>query len=228
MVSPKRLAGTRRTHGNNRIKNKPPERWNGTEKREEKTGSKKANKMHGRGGDDKLLGQDGNDVLIGGGGDDKLYGGNDKLYDRNDGDDVLIGGDGRDELYGGYGNDRLIGDAGNDVLIGTFAGGITTDKDILTGGPGGDWFILQHSLEKQSEQNQPRYLGAGYATITDFTFEDVIQVIGSFDQYQLKQEDRSGTSTLDTIISYQGDVIAILQDVQIFDFSRSFNLVLPT
>ncbi len=115
--------------------------------------------LDGRGGRDFLFGGDDNDTLIGGRGKDRLFGeqGNDVLRGGN-GDDFLDGGNGRDFLFGNDGNDTLIGGAGNDRL----AGGKGNDR--LTGGNGRDTFVLA--------------LGEGTDTITDFSAQDVIGLVG--------------------------------------------------
>jgi hypothetical protein len=116
--------------------------------------------MDGGAGDDVLVGGGGDDLLLGGAGNDVLLGGG--------GDDVLIGGAGRDQLVGGAGADLLIGGGtafdGNVAALGalraTWASGrpyaariddlaawLSTATapddgaaDVLTGGPGRDWF----------------------------------------------------------------------------------------
>ncbi len=115
--------------------------------------------IDGRSGSDILIGGDGSDILIGGRGKDRLFGGQ--------GYDVLKGGNGDDFLDGGNGRDFLFGDAGNDILLGgggndRLAGGKGNDR--LTGGNGGDTFVLA--------------LGEGTDTITDFSAEDVIGLVG--------------------------------------------------
>lgn len=109
----------------------------------------------------------GNDIVYGGGGDDIILGGDgvDLLF-GNAGNDMLIGGDGFDLLVGGTGHDVLV--AGNVAAQVTAAmlrdvaedwaanrtaaegeddgtldeSAVDDDFDILSGGPGADWFII--------------------------------------------------------------------------------------
>ncbi|MGB3789350.1 MAG: hypothetical protein WA949_15170, partial [Phormidesmis sp.] len=115
--------------------------------------------LDGRGGKDFLFGGDDNDTLIGGRGEDSLLGeqGNDVLR-GGDGNDFLDGGNGRDSLFGGAGKDTLIGGRGEDRLEGG------KGNDILTGGNKRDTFVLA--------------LGEGTDTITDFSAQDVIGLVG--------------------------------------------------
>jgi Ca2+-binding RTX toxin-like protein len=115
-------------------------------------------------GSDSIDGREGNDILLGGDGDDYLYGGA--------GLDVLIGNTGSDRIDGGDGDDLLIGGSttfdnnaaalrsllaewalasvsrstGNFRL--TFNGQTTSPlddgaKDVLIGGSGHDWVLIQ-------------------------------------------------------------------------------------
>jgi Ca2+-binding RTX toxin-like protein len=113
-----------------------------------------------------LSGGDGNDVLVSGAGNDLLLGGNgDDVLTADGGNDVLVGGDGRDALSGMTGDDVLI--AGQ-ALGGISQQGLRTlgaewvasrtttaqeaadvdkvvtddDADVLSGGAGNDWFII--------------------------------------------------------------------------------------
>ncbi|MBD2540188.1 calcium-binding protein [Coleofasciculus sp. FACHB-SPT36] len=176
-------------------------------------------------GNDNLYGQDGNDTILGYYGDDYINGGygNDSLYGEvgNDhmdgwyGDDYLSGGAGNDtmlgyygndSLYGGTGSDKLYGEAGKDYLNGY--GGTVGEYDTLSGGSEGDTFVL-------GTASSVSYLGTGYATITDFKWNegDKIQVKGSYTDYTLsKSYDFGGTTALDTAIYKGNDLIAVVQD----------------
>ncbi|MEW6493242.1 MAG: M10 family metallopeptidase [Cyanobacteriota bacterium] len=183
--------------------------------------------LDGGTGNDSLNGEAGNDYLNGWTGDDTLYG--------DVGDDTLLGYDGNDSLDGGAGNDSLKGEAGNDTLLGGTGtdtlvggsgndsinsyGGITGEYDILTGdssssladvqdtSDGADTFILGDAFGAY-------YLGTGYAIITDFYWDegDKFQVYGSESIYSLGVENLFGTSAADTLIYYQSDLIAVVQD----------------
>lgn len=118
-----------------------------------------ANRIIGGDGNDSLDGWEGDDYLDGGDGDDTLYG--------SAGDDTLIGGDGDDELQGIEGADILDGGAGDDDLYGG------SDEDILTGGSDADTFHFSVTNNN----------GAwGRDTITDFTHEDTIELLGFFSE----------------------------------------------
>lgn len=163
-------------------------------------------------------GQVGDDVIYGGGGNDRLYGdgGNDLIFGDQafggsfSGRDRLEGGDGNDWLYGGGGNDTLIGGSGNDYLDGAF-GGSTSDVDTLTAGSGADTFGLGYT----GSYTEVKYLGSGYAVITDFNARegDKIRIGGSRSDYTLnKSQNFVGTDAPDTAIYRSGDLIAVVQD----------------
>ncbi|MGQ4650563.1 calcium-binding protein [Lyngbya aestuarii] len=161
--------------------------------------------IYGGGGNDKLYGDGGNDLLFG----DKAFGG----YSAPSGRDTLDGGEGNDWLYGGGGNDSLMGGEGDDYLDGAF-GGSTSEVDTLTGGGGADTFGLGYT----GSYTEIKYLGSGYAIITDFNkygyWEgDKIRIGGSIDNYTLdKSQNFAGSSALDTAIYRYGDLIAVVQD----------------
>ncbi|MBD1881817.1 calcium-binding protein [Coleofasciculus sp. FACHB-T130] len=173
--------------------------------------------LYGEDGNDTILGYDGDDYINGGYGNDSLYGevGNDHM-DGWYGDDYLSGGAGNDtmlgyygndSLYGGTGSDKLYGEAGKDYLNGY--GGTVGEYDTLSGGSEGDTFVLGTAYGGVS------YLGGGYATITDFKWNegDKIQVKGSYTDYTLsKSYDFGGTTALDTAIYKGNDLIAVVQD----------------
>ena len=114
----------------------------------------------------RIMGGDGNDTLDGWSGDDHLDGGDgtDTLLGA-EGNDTLFGGAGDDELHGMWGIDILDGGAGNDDLHGG------SEDDVLTGGSGADTFHFGVTNNN----------GAwGRDTITDFTHEDTIELLGFF------------------------------------------------
>ncbi|MEB3213344.1 MAG: peroxidase family protein [Leptolyngbyaceae bacterium] len=186
------------------------------------------------------LGSDGDDVLNGGLGDDLVFGnGGNDLIRTHAGEDTVFGGGGDDVMIGGVGGDRLNGSTGADTLIGgggddTLLGGSGSDvlngtnaqrrgiaeHDVLTGGAGGDRFILGDVQSAYYLDGHPAQLGfADFATITDFDpSEDVIQLHGSVQNYRLEEFPIGGGSS-DYQLRYRPTVngseelIAILEDV---------------
>ncbi|MGA9379128.1 MAG: CAP domain-containing protein [Phormidium sp.] len=195
----------------------------GTEGNDTLIGTEGDDTLQGFGGDDLFYGSGGNDVLFGNLGSDNLNGnlGNDILYGGKDGD-ILLGGKGEDILYGNLGNDVLYGNIGQDTLYGgkeadTLYGGQDNDIlfgdldndilfgdfgfDILTGGEGSDIFGLQPDK--------------GVDVITDFT--DGIDFLGlssglSFANLSITQG--TGTDAANTLISNNGQLLAVLQGIQ--------------
>ena len=196
--------------------------------------------LYGDSGNDKLYGESGNDLIDGWSGNDSLYGGsgNDTLlgYSGNDylsgssGHDSLNGESGDDTLLGGTGSDTLVGGSGNDRLNGY--GGTTGEYDILSGDysssqpgvedydDGADTFVLGDSFGAF-------YLGSGYATITDFYWVegDKFEVYGSASDYSLTSQNWSGGSALDTVIRYNNDIIAVVEDTTNVVNPNDFNFV---
>ena len=184
--------------------------------------------LYGESGDDTLSGGSRNDYLSGGSGDDKLYGdfGNDTLIGGSN-NDYLSGGSNNDYLSGGSGNDTLLGGSGNDTLVGvnswTEGNG---EMDILTSGDrDSDVFVLGQS-DKIYYDNQGVL---DFARITNFdmySFEgetefDRIQIVGSTSDYEFELDYLGG----DTHISHGGDLIAIVENVNLrssIDFDRNF------
>jgi len=140
---------------------------------------------------DRLLGTEARDVIRALDGNDRLCGfGGDDLLEAGAGNDWLDGGTGNDTLNGGVGSDRLVGDAGDDLLN----GGVGNNQ--LEGGLGRDRFVLA--------------AGAGRNEISDFTDgQDLLALSGlTFGQLAIAQ------SSTDTLISANGELLAILQNVQ--------------
>lgn len=183
-------------------------------------GTGMSDRIFGLGGDDELRGGDSNDRLFGdrnppGGtyivipGDDTLLGGggNDELF-GDDGDDFLNGGADNDYLEGGNGNDTLEGGAGNDRLIGVNPLAIRPgldEIDSLTGGSGGDLFVL-------GDSNQAYYDDLGtddFAIITGVSlFDDTIQLHANSAGYELDET----LVTLDSGNMVQGLGIYAIQE----------------
>lgn len=131
-----------------------------------------------------------NDTLVGNAYDSYLNG--------QGGDDVLIGAKGSDILVGGYGNDALFGYGGN-----------AYEYDELYGGYGADYFYLGTS--KYGDY----YLGAGYAVVHDFYWQDGDKLIvsGNVNQYSLvKNQNLIGGKALDTAIYKGNNLLAIVKD----------------
>ena len=154
---------------------------------------------YGRAGNDTLYGSDGSeDTLYGNRGSDSLFG--------NGGNDSLFGGYGADYLSGGAGADSLNGGAGNDILIG-YGGGTEPefDFDSLLGGTGADTFVLGEGFAFYISPATDEF-----ARILDFSRAegDKIQVFGSISDYSLEVDIFGGTQ-----ISYQGNLIAVVDDV---------------
>jgi len=150
------------------------------------------NTLNGDDGNDRLTGTDRDDLINANGGNDRLRGGdgNDKLVGGL-GDDLLEGGAGNDYLYGNEDNDRLRGGDGDDRLF----GGVGFNR--LTGGAGSDLFGLG--------------AGAGYDTITDFSF-------GSGDRLSLSDGLSFSDLTItgvgrQALISFGSDKLALLRNV---------------
>jgi serralysin len=162
--------------------------------------------LYGEVGNDYLGGGEGNDGLFGGAGNDTLYGevGNDYL-NGEEGDDWLSGGEGNDTLIGNTGNDYLSGDAGNDWIM-DYGGGY----DVLNGGVGADTFVLGDAQGTFYGYNQ----GKGYATVQSFALAegDTMQLYGTSSNYSLLESQIGGDTTLDTLIYYNSDLVAVVQD----------------
>lgn len=167
-------------------------------------------------GDDVLEGGAGDQVIYGGGGNDSIY--SDGVLVGPLGNDFLIGGDGNDWLFAGNGNDKLNGGWGDDYLSGE-----DSETDTMTGGPGADTFSLGYNWS--SGRVDINYLGSGYALITDFNASegDKLRIGGGIGDYTLvKDQDLIASSSVETGIYRNGDMIAILQGTTDVDASRDF------
>ena len=133
------------------------------------------------------------------------------------GNDNVIGSATENRIETGAGNDTVSGGADNDSLNGY--GRTIGEYDVLSGdysfsqpgvqdtSDGADTFILGDAFGAY-------YLGLGYATITDFYWYegDKFQVHGSVGDYSLGFQNWSGDSLNDTLIYYQSDLIAVVED----------------
>lgn len=111
-------------------------------------------RMYGYGGNDELTGAFLNpNEIFGGTGNDTLRGGADvNLLDGGDGDDIL------NAWMGDY--SILRGGVGNDVLTGGDRGGLLdggAGADTMTGGEGGDTYLVNHLRDVVMESYRPYY-----------------------------------------------------------------------
>jgi Ca2+-binding RTX toxin-like protein len=118
-----------------------------------------------------------------------------------------------DAIVGNTADNILIGGAGRDILRG--GGGF----DLLAGGTGGDLFVLGDATQLDG-------LGNGYATITDWdAAADWIITGGNPNAYSLRFDNVSGGLSLDTIIFFGNDVVAVIEDATDVDIARDFRFV---
>ncbi len=103
----------------------------------------------------------------------------------NNRNNKLSGNGGDDNLIGKFGNDTLIGGSGNDTLTGADPSRKDTvgaEKDVLTGGNGGDKFVLGNELGSFYDD----FGNNDFAKITDFSFGDQIN-LGSGEKYNIQR-----------------------------------------
>jgi Ca2+-binding RTX toxin-like protein len=169
----------------------------------------------GGAGNDYLFGNEGNDSLDGNDGSDFIYGdtGEDSL-NGGIGDDNLFGEDGNDLLIGDDGNDYLYGGNGNDIIIGANPNGIygSSEIDILTGGSGGDQFILgDRDKTYYDDLDIFNGINIGFALIADFNpTEDQIQLHGAASNYLLQVVGTGTNILLDKPDSEPDELIGII------------------
>ncbi len=100
----------------------------------------------------------------------------------------LSGNGGNDTLIGLFGNDTLNGGSGNDTLTGAdpnVQNTVRPEKDVLTGGTGGDNFVLGN----KSGSFYDDFGNKDFAKITDFSFGDQINLgaLGKGESYSIIQ-----------------------------------------
>lgn len=147
------------------------------------------------GGGNRLYGQEGNDQLLAGSNDSLFGGADDDILDASagSGNNSLYGEAGADDLFLGSG-DRANAGEGDDRL---FALG---GNNLLTGGEGSDQFWIAAGQLPESAN-----------TVTDYEGEDVIGIGGlgaTFEDLSIAQQNS------DTLISFSGQDLALLLDVQ--------------
>jgi Ca2+-binding RTX toxin-like protein len=185
-------------------------------------------------GRDYLEGGDGDDILRGGAGDDNLF----QNYPAGVGGTILrtgglYGGAGNDQLFGEAGDDNLFGEAGNDVLVGVDENSANPglgEKDTLSGGAGGDRFILGTSNWIAYDDRNTNIIGNfDYAIITDFSAsEDKVQLQGSASNYRLVVSGADTNLYLDKAGSEPDELIAIFQNTAGLNLtSAAFEYVAP-
>lgn len=157
-----------------------------------------------------IPGNDGDNTLNGTNGRDRLYGygGNDTLYGYN-GNDALFGGSGHDVLVGGDGVNWLQGGTGSSSAA---------DQDTLRGGRDTDYYVL-------GNQTSSYYTGSGHAILQNYNPAlDRIVIADDFStsRITLSLGNRSGSkTTADTLIKLNGDLVGVVEDVNITNVSFS-------
>ena len=161
------------------------------------SGNDSTNTLNGTSDRDRLYGYGGNDTLMGNGGHDALFGGS--------GNDILLGGDGMDWLQGGTGSSSA------------------DDRDILDGSQDSwtDYYVLGNQMSSY-------YTGSGYATLRNYdpTY-DYIVVADNFStsRISLSLGQVSGGSAADTLIKLNGDLVGVVEDVNIVNLPLSNNFI---
>lgn len=172
-----------------------------------------------------LFGNTGKDILQGSFGRDRLNGG--------EGDDIIRGGGGRDLLTGGTGSDDISGGGvvngfGGDTYkmhVGTIDDFAAPEKDVVRMAPG------TQTNRNRVDITTSDYLGgagslnnvldASNVKIFGFTAGDRV-FLKYADGYDISYGQQLGSgSQLDTVISYQGDMVAIVADISLTPFGGS-------
>ncbi len=188
----------------------------GTSENDVMSGSESNDSLYGFGGNDTISGMSGDDYVVG-------YQNNDSLF-GNDGNDTL-----GEWYHGEPGSDYLSGGAGNDVLYAYGRNTEGAEYDILLGGSGADKFVLGQETNS-SLSGFAYYVGDGYATIQDFNWleGDKFQAYGNINDYSVGTSNWSGSSTEDTGVYYQGDLIAVVEDKSGFNISLGLDFTFVT
>lgn len=137
-------------------------------------------------GVDILNGSDGRDRISGGTGQDTISGfaGADRV-DAGAGPDLVLGGDGGDRLLGRAGNDGLMDFEGDNVMIGatgrdTFSaisndGSPATGSSRLSGGAGGDSFLIRNGRRDRASGGPGRDLAQVNSSDVLRSIEDIVR-----------------------------------------------------
>ncbi|MDX2243143.1 MAG: hypothetical protein NW224_20880 [Leptolyngbyaceae cyanobacterium bins.302] len=122
---------------------------------------------------------------------------------------AVFGTSQNDTIIGSVESNFLAGGAGNDYIRGG------QGFDTLVGGTGSDVFALGDAYGLDA-------LGASFATIADWNpYEDYIQVDGSASGfYSFGVSNFSGGLALDTLVYYNNDLLAVVQDSTNVNFSN--------
>jgi RTX calcium-binding nonapeptide repeat (4 copies) len=162
---------------------------------------------------------DGNDRITGSTGNDVLFGDN--------GDDIILGGSGTDTLFGGTGSDFISGGGTANGAGGDYFYSHQFNVNDF-GAPEKDEFHLKPSDAVQENQVHLRtdYLGgkgtnnvttdSSHAKIFGFKSGDTLFLKYETDTYGIRYRNFGGAGDkLDTVIAYQGNIVAIVMDVSI-------------
>jgi Ca2+-binding RTX toxin-like protein len=156
--------------------------------------------------------------------------------DGGSGNDTLIGGNNNDTLIGGAGSDFLNGGGGSDTLVGGSLNVATTGFiDTLTGGNGGDQYVLANANSVFYNDGNNATAGLNdYALIQGFnTSQDKIQLAGSASKYVLGASPVSGVNGsaiyLDTnnngILGPNDELISVVAGVNLNLTAGYFNYI---
>jgi beta propeller repeat protein len=184
------------------------------------SGGKDDDLIVGDRGNDRLKGDAGHDFIYGNQGQDTIEGGlGDDYVTGNKDDDRVSGNENNDSVYGGFGNDWLFGNSGNDLVVGGYDDdrvegnrgddtliGIAPlailfpgmgELDALKGNEDRDVFVLGDTMNAYYQDGSAASAGLNdYAAIVDFNpTEDVIQLYGKADNYQLAAAPDRATDT---------------------------------
>ncbi|WP_074063487.1 calcium-binding protein [Rhizobium etli] len=120
-----------------------------------------------------LVGLDLNDTIASGTGNDFLYGGNGKdVVVGREGADILFGNDGDDILVGGTGELAALADGAASGAFGSSASESDGSADYLTGGGGGDTFLVASVLGASR-------VGRWDPDVSNYVFDSTVR--GTFD-----------------------------------------------
>ncbi|MGC1525335.1 MAG: calcium-binding protein [Phormidesmis sp.] len=179
-------------------------------------------------GNDGILGTDQDDTINSGGGNDRIFagGGNDTI-NAGDGDDFIRTDQGGDTVIAGTGNDEIefLGGGGVDTLIGVDPenGAGRGEIDLFRENSNSARLNLRRNAEIFILGNNDTsfYVGEGdndFAQIQNFKLDlDRIQLFGSAEQHEIRRFDANGIRGAG--IFFEGDLVAVLEDINISDLS---------